>query len=85
MGFHVVVTNLETQIFTTPSTFHGTTTGNHDLEIIDGMDVEMSFLGNVAMNKIMGVSTINMNDDIPMIKLWVLPLSTRMMTFLCLM
>jgi hypothetical protein len=64
MRFQVVVTNLETHIFTTPSTFHGATIGNHDLEIIDGMDVAMSFLGNVAMNKIMGASTINQNDDL---------------------
>jgi hypothetical protein len=67
MGFQVVVTNLEMHIFTTPSTFHGTTIGNHDLEIIDGMDVAMSFLGNAAMNKIMGVATINQNDDLLML------------------
>jgi hypothetical protein len=66
MIFQVVVTNLETHIFTTPSTFHGATNGNHDLEIIDGMDVAMIFLGNVAMNKIMGASTINQNDDLLM-------------------
>jgi hypothetical protein len=63
----VVVTNLETHIFTIPSTFHGTTIGNHDLEIIDGMDVAMSFLGNATMNKIMGAATINQNDDLPML------------------
>jgi hypothetical protein len=67
MGFQVVVTNLETHIFTTPSTFHGTTIGNHYLEIIDGMDVAMSFLGKATMNKIMGVVTINQNDDILML------------------
>jgi hypothetical protein len=63
----VVVTNLETHIFIMPSTFHGATIGNHDLEIIDGMDVAMSFLGNAAMNKIMGASTINQNDDLSML------------------
>ena len=67
MGFQVVVTNLEMYIFTMPSTFHGTTIGNHELEIIDGMDVAMSFLGNAAMNKIMGAATINQNDDLPML------------------
>jgi hypothetical protein len=67
MTFHVVVANLETHIFTTPSTFHGSTIGNHDLEIIDNMDLAMSFLGNAAMNKIMGASTINQNDDLPML------------------
>jgi hypothetical protein len=50
-----------------PSTCHGTTIGNHDLEIIDDMDVAMSFLGNAAMNKIMGVATINQNDDLLML------------------
>jgi hypothetical protein len=49
-----------------PSTFHGATIGNHDLEIIDCMDVVMSFLGNAEMNKIMGASTINEDDDLPM-------------------
>jgi len=37
------------------------------LEIVDGMDVAMSFLGNVVMNKIMGASTINHNDDLSML------------------
>ena len=67
MRFEVVVTNLVTHIFKTSSTFHGATIGNHELEIIDCMDIAMSFLGNVAMNKIMGASTINKNDDLPML------------------
>jgi hypothetical protein len=65
MRFHVVLTNLETQIFTTPSTFHGPTIDNHDLKIIN--DITISFLGNAVMTKIMGASTINMNDDLPML------------------
>jgi hypothetical protein len=67
MRFQVVFTNLEMHIFTTPSTFHGPAIGNHDLEIIDCTDITISFLGNAAMNKIMGASTINKNDEIPMI------------------
>jgi hypothetical protein len=63
----VAVTNLEMHILTTPSTFHGITICNHDLEIIDDMDVAMSFLGNAAMNKIMGASTINQNNDLLML------------------
>jgi hypothetical protein len=63
----VVVTDLEMNIFTAPSTFHGTTIGNHDLEIFDSMDVAMSFSGNAVMNKIMGASTINQNDDLLML------------------
>jgi hypothetical protein len=31
------------------------------------MGVAMSFLGNAAMNKIMGSSTINQNDDVLML------------------
>ena len=64
MGFEVVVTYLEMHIFTEPTTFHRTTIGNHDLEIVDSMDVGMGFLGNAAMNKIVGVATINQNDDL---------------------
>jgi hypothetical protein len=30
------------------------------------MDVAMSFLGNAALNKIMGASTINQNDELLM-------------------
>jgi hypothetical protein len=67
MRFQVVVTNLVTYIFTTPSTFHGPAIGNHDLEIIDCTDISISFLGNAAVNKIMGASTINKNDDLPML------------------
>jgi hypothetical protein len=63
----MVVTNLEMHIFTMPSTLHGPTIGNHDLEIIDCTDIEISFLGNAVMNKIMGASTINKNDDLPML------------------
>jgi hypothetical protein len=46
-------------IFTTPPTFHGTYIGNHDLKIVDCMDIEMGFLSNVMMNKIMSATTIN--------------------------
>jgi hypothetical protein len=69
MGFQVVVTNLETRIFTMPSTFDGATIVNHDFEIIDFMDIAMIFLGNAAMNKIMGASTINKDDDLPLLDL----------------
>jgi hypothetical protein len=63
----VVVTNLETYIFTMPSTFHGPATGNNCLEIIEFMDITISFLGNAGMNKIMGASTINKNDELPLL------------------
>jgi hypothetical protein len=60
----VVVTYLETHIFTALATFHRATIGNHDLEIIDSMDIAMGFLGDAAMNKIVGVATINQDDDL---------------------
>jgi hypothetical protein len=69
MRFQVVVTNFETHIFTTPTTFHGPAIGNHDLEIIDYTYIAISFLGNAVMNNIMGASTINNNDDLPMLDL----------------
>jgi hypothetical protein len=59
MIFQVVMTNLQAHIFTTPSTFHGTTIGNHDLKIVDNTDITHGLLGNVAMNKIVGVSTVD--------------------------
>jgi hypothetical protein len=64
MIFHVVLTNLETHIFQTPPTFHGPAIGNHDLKIIDGKNIENSFLGNATMKKIMGASTVNKDDDL---------------------
>jgi hypothetical protein len=67
MRFQVVLTNLERHIFTTPPTFHGPVIGNHDLKFVDCLDITISFLGNAAMNKIMGASTANNDDDLPML------------------
>jgi hypothetical protein len=50
-----------------PPTFHGPTIGNHDLKVVDCSDIEISFLGNAAMNKIMGASTVNKDDDLLML------------------
>jgi hypothetical protein len=50
-----------------PSKFHGPTIGHHDLEIIECTYIEISFLGNVVMNKIMGSSTISKNDGLIML------------------
>jgi hypothetical protein len=67
MIFQVVVTNLETNIFKIPSTFHGPTIGNHDLEIIEITNIAISFLGNSTINEIMGATTIKKNDDLLML------------------
>jgi hypothetical protein len=37
------------------------------LEIIDCIDITISVLGNAAMNKIMSASTINKDNDLPML------------------
>ena len=55
MGFEVVVTYLETHIFTAPSTFYRAPIGNYDLEIINSMDIAVGFLCDAAMNKVVGV------------------------------
>jgi hypothetical protein len=67
MIFHVALTNLETHIFTMPPTFHGLAIGNHDLKVVDCLDILISFLGNVTMNKIMGASTANEDVDLSML------------------
>jgi hypothetical protein len=63
MRFHVVLANLEMHIFTMPPTFHGTSIRNQDLKVIDEKYIEISFLGNAVMNKIMGASIVNEDDD----------------------
>jgi hypothetical protein len=50
---------MENIIFTTHYTFHETTIGNHDLKIVENMDIAIEFLGKVVMNEIMSVSTVN--------------------------
>jgi hypothetical protein len=42
-----------------PPTFHGTTIRNHDLKIVDNMDITIDFLGKAAINEIMGATTVN--------------------------
>jgi hypothetical protein len=65
MGFQAILTNLESQIFTSSPTFHGTTIGNHDWKIIDDTDITIYFLGNAVMNKVMGFATIHKDDEFP--------------------
>ena len=65
MGFYVILTNLESHIFTLSPTFHGTTIDNHDLKIIDYTDVTIDFLGNATVNKVMGDIIVHKDDDFP--------------------
>jgi hypothetical protein len=67
MRFHVVLTNLDTHIFTIPPKFHGAAISNHNLKFVDFSDIAISFLENVVMNKIMGVATVNEDDELPML------------------
>jgi hypothetical protein len=61
------MSNLKTNNFTTPTTFHGPTIGYHDLKIIDSMNIAIGFLGNATMNKIVGTTTVNKDDDLPVL------------------
>jgi hypothetical protein len=54
-------------IFTIPATFYGTFIGNHDLKIVENMDIEIYFLGNAVVNKIMGVFTVKKDGEFPML------------------
>jgi hypothetical protein len=49
------------------TTFHGTVIGNHDLKIVDNMNIAIDFLGNMVVNKIMVVSTIKKDDEFHML------------------
>jgi hypothetical protein len=59
----VILTNLESHIFTSSPAFHGPTIGNHDLKIIDGTYVTIDFLGNVVMSKFMVANTFHKDDE----------------------
>jgi len=43
--------------------FHGSSIKNHDLKVIDNMDIEMGLLSNASMNKFIGVSFIDEDND----------------------
>jgi hypothetical protein len=59
MRFQVIIFNFKMFIFTTP------TIGYHDLKIIDNTNITIGFLGNATMNKIVGATTFNKDDDLP--------------------
>jgi hypothetical protein len=40
-----------------PPTFHGAIISNHDLKIVDHMDIAHGLLRNVTMDEIIGAST----------------------------
>jgi hypothetical protein len=52
-----------------PTTFHGPSIGYHDLKIIDNTNIAIGFLGNVTMNKIVGATTVNKDDDLPILNI----------------
>jgi hypothetical protein len=63
------MSNLKTYIFRMPTTFYGPTIGYYDLKIIDNTNIAIDFLGNAMMNKIVGVTTVNKDDDLPMLNI----------------
>jgi hypothetical protein len=69
MIFQVVLSNLKTYIFTMPKTFHGSTIIYNDLKIIDDTNITIGFLANTMMNKIMGASTVNKDDEFSMLNI----------------
>jgi hypothetical protein len=56
-------------IFTTTPTFHGIFIRNHDLKIVDYMDITHGLLRNEVMNKIMGSTTIDEDEDFCMLEI----------------
>jgi hypothetical protein len=69
MRFQVIMSNLKMNNFTMPTTFHGPTIGYHDLKIIDNKNIAIGFLGNVTMKKIVGATTVNKDDDLPLLNI----------------
>jgi hypothetical protein len=69
MRFQVVLSNLKTYILKFPTTFYGPSIGYHNFKIVGGMNIAIDFLGNAAVNKIMGDSTVNKDDDFPMLNI----------------
>jgi hypothetical protein len=69
MRFQVVMSNLKKKNFTTPTTFHRPTSGYHDLKIIDSTNLTIGFLGNATTNKIVGDTTVNQDDDLPILNI----------------
>ena len=67
MIFKLVISNLKTNIFTPPTTFHGTNIGYHDLKIIDNMNIAIGLLGNEMMNKIVAATIVKKDDDLPVL------------------
>jgi hypothetical protein len=52
-------THLKFHIFTLATTFHRFPIRNHNFKVVNNMDITMCFLGNVVMNVIVGVATVN--------------------------
>jgi hypothetical protein len=69
MRFQVAMSNLRTYIFTIPIKFHGPTIGYHDLKFFYDTNIGIGFLGNAMVNKIMGSSTFNKDDDFYMLNI----------------
>ena len=68
MGFQRVITNLQVHIVTTTSTFHGPSICNHDLEVVYYMDITMCLLDDSVINKVMGATGVNEDNDFMMLE-----------------
>ena len=59
MSFEMIVTQLESHIFTTPPTFHHPTIDYHNFKFGHIVDMIMQFFNQSLVNKFMGDSIVN--------------------------
>jgi hypothetical protein len=57
------MTNFGTNIFTKMPTVHRNSIGNHDMKIIDCMDITHGLFSNATMKNIMGFTTIDKDNE----------------------
>jgi hypothetical protein len=67
VGFQIIITNLQAQIFIVTHAFHGSSIKNHDFKVIENMHIEMGLLSNASMNKFIGVAFIDEDNDFMML------------------
>jgi hypothetical protein len=50
---------VDTHIFTTTTTFHGTIISNHNVDVFPSMDVVFCFLAYSSVNEVIGDTIVN--------------------------
>jgi hypothetical protein len=59
MGFELIVTHMEFEIFIPTPTFHHMSIGDHDLEIVHRVEKTMGFFYHSLVNEIVSTTTVN--------------------------